>query len=87
MALSPQSIRKGVQVKFDDVIVDKQTIIEKSEAWNERQEILFRKFLKQGGKCKVAGVVIEVTTQHEVLTSKGEKPSGKIVSPGIDQRF
>ena len=40
MALSPQSIRKNVQVKFDDVIVDKQTIIERSESWTEKQEIL-----------------------------------------------
>ena len=53
MALSPQSIRKGVQVKFDNVIVDKKTIIEKSESWTEKQEILFKKFLKQGGKCKI----------------------------------
>ncbi len=87
MALSPQSIRKGVQVKFDDVIVDKKTIIERSESWTEKQEILFKKFLKQGGKCKIQGLKVEVTPQHEVLTSKGEKPSGKIVSPGIDQRF
>ena len=87
MALSPQTIRKGVQVKFDNVIVDKQTIIERSESWTEKQEILFKKFLKQGGKCKIQGLKVEVTPQHEVLTSKGEKPSGKIVAPGIDQRF
>jgi len=87
MALSPQSIRKGVQVKFDDVIVDKQTIIERSESWTEKQEILFKKFLKQGGKCKIQGVKIEVVPPYEVLTSKGEKPSGKMVAPGIDQRF
>ena len=87
MAISPQSIRKGVQVKFDDVIVDKQTIIEKSESWTEKQEILFKKFLKQGGKCKIQSLKVEVIPQHEVLTSKGEKPSGKIVAPGIDQRF
>lgn len=87
MALSPQSIRKGVQVKFDNVIVDKKIIIEKSESWTEKQEILFKKFLKQGGKCKIQGVRIEVTPKDQVLTSKGEKPSGKIVAPGIDQRF
>tara|TARA_R110000823_G_scaffold259595_1_gene380734 strand:- start:1 stop:264 length:264 start_codon:yes stop_codon:yes gene_type:complete len=87
MAISPQSIRKGVQVKFDNVIVDKKTIIENSESWTENQEILFRKFLKQGGKCKIQGVKIEVIPQPELLTSKGEKPSGKIVAPGIDQRF
>ena len=87
MALSPQSIRKNVQVKFDNVIVDKQTIIERSESWTEKQEILFKKFLKPGGKCKIQGLKVEVIPQHEVLTSKGERPSGKMVAPGIDQRF
>ena len=87
MALSPQSIRKGVQVKFDDVIVDKQTIIEKSKSWTEKQEILFKKFLKQGGKCKIQGILIEVTPPDQLVTSKGEKPGGIITVPGIDQRF
>ena len=87
MAISPQSIRKGVQIKFDSVIVDKKTIIEKSELWTEKQEILFKKLLKQGGKCKIQGLKVEVIPKDQVLTSKGEKPSGKIVAPGIDQRF
>ena len=87
MALSPQSIRKNVQIKFDGQIVDKKTVLEKSKSWPEKQEILFKKFLKQGGKCKIQGLKVEVIPQHEVLTSKGEKPSGKIVAPGIDQRF
>ena len=87
MALSPQSIRKGVQVKFDNVIVDKQTIIERSESWTEKQEILFKKFLKQGGKCKIQGVIVEVLPPAQLVTSKGEKPSGKMIAPGADQRF
>ena len=87
MAISPQSIRKGVQVKLDGVIVDKKTIIKQSESWTENQEILFKKFLKQGGKCKIQGIKVEVSPQPKVLTSKGEKPSGKLVAPGIDQRF
>ena len=72
----------------------KQMIIQKSNNYNlpvyiycQKQEILFKKFLKQGGKCKIQGLKVEVIPQHEVLTSKGEKPSGKIVAPGIDQRF
>jgi hypothetical protein len=31
MAIKPQSIRKGVIVKFDNVEVDKQTVITASE--------------------------------------------------------
>ena len=87
MALSPQSIRKNVQIKFDNKIVDKKTVLEKSESWTENQVILFKKFLKQGGKCKIQGVVVEVLPPAQLVTSKGEKPSGKMIAPGIDQRF
>ena len=87
MALSPQSIRKNVQIKFDNKIVDKKTVLEKSESWTENQIILFKKFLKQGGKCKIQGVVVEVLPPAQLVTSKGEKPSGKMIAPGVDQRF
>ena len=87
MALSPQSIRKNIQIKFDSKIVDKKTVLEKSESWTENQVILFKKFLKQGGKCKIQGIVIVVTPPDQLVTSKGEKPGGIITVPGIDQRF
>ncbi len=41
--ISPQSIRKGVTIKFDNVEVDKATIIKASEEWKESHEILFKK--------------------------------------------
>ena len=85
--LSPQSIRKGVTIKFDGNVVTKQEVLEASKSWSLKHETLFKKFLKQGGKCKIQGVKVEVVPPHEVLTSKGEKPSGKMVAPGIDQRF
>jgi hypothetical protein len=44
--ISPQSIRKGITIKFDNVIVDKATIIKASEGWKESHEILFKKLLK-----------------------------------------
>jgi len=87
MALSPQSIRKNVQIKFDNKIVDKKIVLEKSESWTENQVILFKKFLKQGGKCKIQGVIVEVLPPAQLVTSKGEKPSGKMIAPGADQRF
>ena len=87
MALSPQSIRKNVQIKFDGQIVDKKTVLEKSKSWTEKQEILFKKFLKQGGKCRIQGILIEVIPPDQLVTSKGEQPGGIITVPGIDQRF
>ena len=72
MAIKPQSIRKGVIVKFDNVEVDKQTIIAASELWKPNYEILFRKLLQQGGVMKLNGMKVEVFPVVKVLNSKNE---------------
>ena len=74
--ISPQSIRKGITIKFDNVIVDKATIIKASEAWKESHEILFKKLLKQGGSFKINGVLVEVKPTDKMLTSRGEQDGG-----------
>ena len=72
MAIKPQSIRKGVIVKFDNVDVDKQTVIMASETWPPNQETLFRKLLQQGGSFNIKGVKVEVIPAMKVLNSKNE---------------
>ena len=68
--ISPQSIRKGITIKFDNVIVDKATIIKASEGWKESHEILFKKLLKQGCSFKINGVLVEVKPTDKMLTSR-----------------
>jgi hypothetical protein len=58
--ISPQSIRKGIIIKFDGVEVDKKTVIDASEEWKPNHEILFKKLLKQGGSFKINGILVEV---------------------------
>jgi hypothetical protein len=70
--ISPQSIRKGIIIKFDGVEVDKATIIKASEEWSVNHETLFKKLLKQGGSFKIKGVLVEVKPQEKALNSKGE---------------
>jgi len=72
MAIKPQSIRKGVIIKFDNVDVDKQTVIMASETWSPNHETLFRKLLQQGGSFNIKGVKVEVIPAMKVLNSKNE---------------
>ena len=74
--ISSRSIRKGITIKFDGRIVDKQTVIEASKDWEPKHESLFTKLLKQGGKFKANGVEIEIFPVEHILTSKGEKDGG-----------
>jgi hypothetical protein len=76
MALSPQSIRKGVKITLNDVEVNKQQVIDFSQSWESNHTILFKKMLKQGGKFRIHGVVIEITPQDKILNSKGDSDGG-----------
>jgi hypothetical protein len=76
MAISPQSIRKNIIVTFSGVIVTKEQIIEASKSWDEKQEILFKKMIKQGGKFRINGVAIDTILPDTILTSRGEKDGG-----------
>jgi hypothetical protein len=78
MAISPQSIRKGTTITFDGIEVDKQQIIEASQSWDDNQQILFKKMLKQGGKFRINGVVIDTKPTEIMLTSRGERDGGVI---------
>jgi hypothetical protein len=78
--ISSRAIRKGITIKFDGHIVDKEAVIEASKTWEPKHEMLFMKLLKQGGKFTVNGVVVEVFPQEQMLTSRGEKDGGIITS-------
>ena len=45
MAIAPQSIRKGIIIKFDGEVVDKKVVLSASESWNDNHQILFKEQL------------------------------------------
>lgn len=79
--ISPQSIRKGIIIKFDGVQVDKQRVIEASKEWSPNHEALFKKLLKQGGQFKINGILISVTPEEKTFNSRGETDGG---APKVD---
>ena len=85
--LKPQSIRSGVTIYVNGKQVEKQVILDLSNEWNERQEILFKKTLKDGGEITIKGLVIKVIPQEKVLTSQGEKDTKPTKGPAADDRF
>ena len=63
--------------------VSKDVLIIRSENWNEIQENLFRKMLKQGGTFKVAGIKykIEIEERND-LDSNRQAPVNLPPIPG-----
>jgi len=82
MALSKQSLRKGVHVIVDDKLATKEELIEMSESWSEKREVFFRKMLQQGGKFKFDGTQFEIKIRERILNTLGEVDGGIEKIPG-----
>ena len=74
--ISPQSIRKGITIKFDGQVVDKPTVIAASQEWSANHETLFKKLLKQGGSFKINGILVSVMPEEKIFNSRGETDGG-----------
>ena len=83
MALKKQSIRNTMHITENGKPVSKDVLIIRSENWNEIQENLFRKMLKQGGTFKVAGIKykIEIEERND-LDSNRQAPVNLPPIPG-----
>ena len=82
MALSKQSLRKGVHIMVNDKLATKEELIEMSESWSEKREVFFRKMLQQGGKFTFDGVKFEIKIRERILNSIGELDGGIEQIPG-----
>ena len=74
--LRKQSIRKEHTIFLNNVQMTKEEIIEISKDFNEKEELHFRKMLKQGGKLKIRDKEFEIKrTENKYRNSKGEYES------------
>jgi len=82
MALTKQSLRKGVHVMVNEKLATKEELIEMSESWSEKREVFFRKMLQQGGKFKFDGIQFEIKIRERILNTLGEVDGGIEQIPG-----
>jgi hypothetical protein len=68
MALKKQTIRGLENIKLNGEPTTKEELITLSESWSENEEIIVRKILKQGGKCKIGNDIISVKRPDEVYS-------------------
>jgi hypothetical protein len=78
--ISQREIRKNITIKIDGKVVDKAVVVETRKTWEPKHAPLFTKLLKQCGKFTANGVIVEVIPQEQMLTSRGEKDGGIIIS-------
>lgn len=60
MGLRKQSIRRIDEVFIDGKDTSKEELIELSLDWAEKELILFKKILAQGGSCRIHGKTYRV---------------------------
>jgi hypothetical protein len=87
MALSKQSLRKGVHVLMNGKLATKEELITLSESWSEKREVFFRKMLQQGGEFSFDGIKFKIKIRANVTErSDGEIDGGVVQIPG-DSKF
>ena len=70
--LSKQSIRGNVKILLDDKVLTKDQILEFNKEWSEKEELLFRKMLKQGGIIRIQGKKFKIENEENInLNSRG----------------
>jgi len=70
--ITKQAIRTGTTIYSEGNVLDKDTIISLSENWSEKEELFFRKMLKQGGRFSIKGKKFYITVPEQIFNSKGE---------------
>ena len=70
--ISKQSIRSGVSIFKAGEKLDKDTIINLSESWSDKEVIFFKKMLKQGGRFSIKGTKFYITVPEQIYNNKGE---------------
>jgi len=68
MALKKQTIRGLEKITLNGDSTTKEELITLSESWSENEELVVRKILQQGGKCKIGKDVIAVVRPDEVYS-------------------
>lgn len=83
MALTKQSLRKGVHVLMNGKLATKEELITLSEEWSEKREVFFRKMLQQGGEFSFDGIEFIVKIRANVAErSDGSIDGGVVQIPG-----
>ena len=70
--ISKQSIRRGVSISSQENLLDKDTIINKSEKWSDKEILFFKKMLKQGGRFSIKGEKFYIIVPEQIYNQKGE---------------
>ena len=70
--ISKQSIRRGVSIFNQENLLDKDTIINKSEKWSDKEILFFKKMLKQGGRFSIKGEKFYIIVPEQIYNQKGE---------------
>ncbi len=83
MALSKQSLRKGVYVIMNGKLATKEELITLSENWSEKREVFFRKMLQQGGEFSFDGIKFKIKIRANITErSDGSIDGGVTQIPG-----
>jgi ribosomal protein S12 len=85
MPIKLVSVKKTSRIFVEGEPVTRERVVTLSEGWTERDIILFKKIVKQGGTCKLQGVKFHIVPGEGVTTSKGFRDEGAAPMHGPEE--
>lgn len=85
MPIKLVSVKKTSRIYVEGKLVTRERVVTLSEDWTERDITLFKKIVKQGGKCKLQGVKFHIIPGEGVTTSKGFRDEGAAPMHGPEE--
>ena len=76
MPIKKVSVTKTTSITVDGEKVDRERVVTLSEDWTERDILLFKKIVKQGGKVNIQGKKYICKPSEGVTRSNGFKDGG-----------
>lgn len=76
MPIKLVSVKKTSKIYVEGKLVTRETVVALSEDWTERDITLFKKIVKQGGRCRLQGLNYIIVPGEGVTTSKGFRDEG-----------
>ncbi len=76
MTLKLVSVTKTSRIIVDGKMIERERVVQLSHNWTEKDIILFKKVVKQGGSVRIKGTRFDITPNEKIVSSKGWADGG-----------
>lgn len=85
MPIKKVSVTKTTSISVDGEKVDRERVVTLSENWTDKEVLLFKKIVKQGGTVRIQGKKYICIPKDNITRSNGFRDGGVEVMAGPEE--